>query len=135
MPESFQGASPSSTTEQPDECWEAFVNAYPDYADLKKPTADTPQDAHCAWYVWKDCWNTRPVRESGGRFIIEQLENALGCFGAAITEGLYERMVEQEPEAGNLRDLLERRVLVAQSYITVAIEALAKTTGIQGEKP
>jgi hypothetical protein len=58
--------------------------------------------------------------------VASHLENALGCFNAAIAEGLYDRLVEQEPYAGGIRDLIERRVLHAQSYIMAAIAAMQK---------
>lgn len=64
-----------------------------------------------------------PVKE----YVSTQLKNALDCFNAAIAEGLYDRLVEQEPSPGNLRDLLERRILVAQSHIMAAMEVMAKT--------
>ena len=58
----------------------------------------------------------------------KELEEALleivGCFEAAVTEGLHERLVEQEHETGNLRDIVERRLMFAD---TVAERVLNNT--------
>ena len=44
---------------------------------------------------------------------IEGLEKVVGCFDAAITEGLHERIGENDRALGSLNDLVTRRLLFA----------------------
>ena len=48
--------SHNENAEQPDECWQAFVSEFGDYADLENPNYDTPADAKSAWSVWQFAW-------------------------------------------------------------------------------
>lgn len=49
-------------------------------------------------------------------------EHVRGCVDAAYAEGLAERLAEQEMDVGNLRDLVERRLLHVTDF-DAAIDA------------
>ena len=67
------------------------------------------------------------------RRITEAIEEAKGCFDAAVTEGLYERLRENEfAESGSIRGLVERRMIYAYKPIEEAI-ALARILEAQIE--
>lgn len=46
-------------------------------------------------------------------------EHVQGCVDAAFAEGLNDRLAEQPTEPGNLRDLVERRLLHVQYSPTI----------------
>lgn len=65
----------------------------------------------------------QPVAAPSQDALVEALEEVVGCFNAAYTEGLIERMAEQEnTDAGSLHDLVSRRIMYA---LTAAQSALA----------
>jgi hypothetical protein len=107
-----------------------FCGCTPDYCDIidgvRYPFCCTPT---CPMYLENPdefAWNTRatppaPTESALGEALVEVLD----CFNAAIAEGLYERLVEIQPETGNIRDLIERRLLHAM-YTANAALALPK---------
>ena len=55
----------------------------------------------------------------------DALEEAKGCFDAAITEDLYERLAATDEEGpGTLSDLINRRLLYAYNSIVSALKRL-----------
>ena len=61
------------------------------------------------------------------------LEIVVGCFDAAVIEGLYDRMAEQDnQDLGSLHDLIARRILHAEP---VARAALAETADTPAPAP
>lgn len=73
-----------------------------------------------------EAWNTRASDQRADR-LADALREILGCFNAAITEGLYEAISESTDE--RLKDLIQRRLMFSMNH---ANAALASPSG--GEK-